>query len=300
MKIKQLRYSLLMGLLTLLGFGSCSGIRMLKNNPPAAEYGVPHADFRVVGEVRDQSGRPLSGVRVVIAPDGLRPQALNDTLYTNADGKYEKTINRYYPLSRMVQDIEVKFEDIDGESGGGAYRSAILDQSGINVQQITPGDGKWYEGEFILDASPRLEPVFIDVVEYGVPHATFRLIGNVTDANGNPVPDIRIAASMKGQPEGAYIEENGKMVPYVWERKDTLFTNAEGEYMMEYTMFATDMEGIPESVTVTAEDIDKKANGGEFKPVKGQSAEVVKASEGKRRWDEGTYEARADFKLKRK
>ena len=126
------------------------------------------------------------------------------------------------------------------------------------------------------------------MVEYGVPHATFRVIGTVTDSDGEPVPGIRIATQVQ-TPE--YID------PAI--RKDTLYTDENGTYVREYMIYH-DTENIPDSVTVTAEDIDRKANGGEFRPVKGQKAEVVKASEGRRRWDEGTWEARADFKLRRK
>ena len=91
------------------------------------------------------------------------------------------------------------------------------------------------------------------MVEYGVPHATFRVIGTVTDSDGEPVPGIRIATQVQ-TPE--YID------PAI--RKDTLYTDENGTYVREYMIYH-DTENIPDSVTVTAEDIDRKANGGEFR-----------------------------------
>ena len=131
--------------------------------------------------------------------------------------------------------------------------------------------------------------------EYGTPSATFRFVGKVSGEDAEGIPGIRVAVKMKAS-TGAYIEQNGQMVPYVWEMADTLYTDAEGAFSRDYMLF-DDLEAIPESVVATAEDIDGEENGGRFEPREGISVEVSHPDEGDGRWNLGTYEARADITM---
>ncbi len=50
-------------LMTILGFSGCEGLFDTR-----VEYGQPHAEFKIVGEVKSQAGKPLKGIRVVVRP----------------------------------------------------------------------------------------------------------------------------------------------------------------------------------------------------------------------------------------
>ena len=53
--------ALLSGALALLGFTGCSDI----NDAPDL-YGTPSVDYRVLGTVTDEEGKPLEGIQVVM------------------------------------------------------------------------------------------------------------------------------------------------------------------------------------------------------------------------------------------
>ncbi len=133
--------------------------------------------------------------------------------------------------------------------------------------------------------------------EYGVPSATYRFIGKVSDEDSEGIPGIRVAVKMSTQ-TSAYVERNGKMVPYVWEHADTLFTDAEGKFAREYDLFG-DLDDIPENVVITAEDIDGEENGGTFAPKEGLKVEVKHVDEGDGHWNKGIYESQADITLEK-
>ncbi len=134
------------------------------------------------------------------------------------------------------------------------------------------------------------------LVEYGVPSATYRFIGKVRGENGDGLPGIRVAVKMSTPMNGQYIERNGKMVPYVWEYADTLFTDAEGKFAREYALLR-EIESIPKDVLVTVEDVDGEENGGTFAPQSGIPLEVKQLDEGDGRWNLGTFESQAYIKL---
>ena len=72
-------------LLALLGFGSCRQIGLFR-----AEYGQPHANFKLIGDVKDAAGKPVEGIRVVANPTENEEEAwYNDTTYTDARGHFE-------------------------------------------------------------------------------------------------------------------------------------------------------------------------------------------------------------------
>ena len=117
------------------------------------------------------------------------------------------------------------------------------------------------------------------VPDYGVPTATFRVRGVVTDVENNPVEGIRVAVS---DGEG-------------WD-SDTVYTTADGEFE------TCDMSvGSVESVRAVLTDVDGDENGGTFAldTVKFEEMKVDTIREGSGRWDEGEYELSFERKLKR-
>ena len=159
----------------------------------------------------------------------------------------------------------------------------------LGFASCTTGSAPWNEPKDMYGPAP---------AEYGVPTAKYRFIGTVTDEDEEGIPGIRIAVKMSTPVTGAYVERNGKMVPYVWEYADTLFTDADGKFAREYVMLR-DIENIPEDVVVKAEDVDGEDGGGAFAAKEGIKAEVKQVDEGDGRWNFGTYESVIDIKLEK-
>ena len=131
----------------ILGFGGCGKIIIFPD-----EYGCPYADYKLVGDVKNVRKNPIPGIRVVL--DRFMEGGIergNDTLYTDANGHFEKDLLDDY----WGQDYTVKFEDVDG-SENGSYRTKILSGDEIVKEQTKEGKN-WYEGAFTIHADATLE-----------------------------------------------------------------------------------------------------------------------------------------------
>jgi len=146
--------------LALLGFASCERIWDSRE-----EYGVPTVDFKVMGTVTDEDANPIEGIRVIVrrefdnwpSPKQSYVDDLgryheyggDDTLYTDAKGKYESIVLE----SVAVGGQKVYFDDIDGADKGGAFKSdSVLIKDAPN-KLFKQGDGHWYKGgyEYTVD-----------------------------------------------------------------------------------------------------------------------------------------------------
>lgn len=147
---------LLGSVLALLGFGGCSEEGgFLDIGGGEDMYGQPSARFKMLGTVKNRSGQPVRGIRVVIVP---RPENdwENDTLYTDASGHFQKEKLKYdWPDD--LEYVTVKFEDVDGAENG-SYQLKELKRSDLQVEQ-TEKQGKdgWYEGAFTYTADAVLD-----------------------------------------------------------------------------------------------------------------------------------------------
>lgn len=144
---------LLGSLLTLLGFSGCDGFIDIGGGKDM--YGVPSARFKMLGNVKDVSGNPVKGIRVVVVPMPDN-QWENDTLYTDDKGHFEKDPLRYdWPDD--LQNVTVKFEDVDGAENG-SYRTKELKRSDLQVERTEKaGKDGWYEGAFTYTAEAVLD-----------------------------------------------------------------------------------------------------------------------------------------------
>jgi putative lipoprotein (rSAM/lipoprotein system) len=116
-------------------------------------YGQPTAVFKMLGTVKNQSGKPVKGIRVVIAPDN-NPWEY-DTLYTDASGRFEKDrLKHSWPDE--LKYVTVRFEDVDGAENG-SYRTKELKRSDIQVKQTDKGKGAWFQGSFTATADAVLD-----------------------------------------------------------------------------------------------------------------------------------------------
>ena len=139
--------------LGLLGFASCERIGFGLDM-----YGSPYADFKALGTVTDEAGKPVKGIRVAIRQHrhfssvGLDRNDWyeDDTLFTNADGRYQ--LRR--EITVVPDDVTVVFEDIDGEENGGLFQEAEVKPV---VSQSKKGDNHWYNGMFEARADVALK-----------------------------------------------------------------------------------------------------------------------------------------------
>lgn len=138
------------GLLALLGFSGCGKIGW-----GMTEYGQPHANYKVLGEVKDPDGKPVEGIRVVVAPGPDHPSWYNDTLYTDAKGQFQKEQIRF-SWPDEFKDGTVQFEDVDGDKNG-SFKTKELKASDLSIKQDKKGDGRWYGGDFTITANATLE-----------------------------------------------------------------------------------------------------------------------------------------------
>lgn len=133
--------------LGMLGFNGCERIGLFR-----VEYGQPHADFKLIGDVTDTKGNPIPGIRVVYDRMPEREFLGKDTLYTDQKGHIEKDLPDHYWMNGTV----IKFEDVDGAENG-TYKTKVLREDDFEVEQTKKGDKKWYEGAFTVHADAVLE-----------------------------------------------------------------------------------------------------------------------------------------------
>ena len=134
-RINQAIQGLLSTLLALLGFGSCGIVE--------DEYGSPYTEYQVKGQVTDKEGNPIEGIRVTF-------ETSSDTLYTDADGRFE---------SKEIRNVavygKIKFEDIDGPANG-SFLPDSANLEDLEHKQIEGKDG-WYNGKFEVNVQQELE-----------------------------------------------------------------------------------------------------------------------------------------------
>ena len=128
-------------------------------------------------------------------------------------------------------------------------------------------------------------------VEYGTPHADFRVSGMVRDENGQPLKGIRVAIVSEDLAR-AYWEGRTSVGP-----NDTLYSDASGKFGRDYsaTMF-----GAPGKMELKFEDVDGAENGGEFSTGSQVVTQFDQIKKPDGRWYQGAYQAEVNQTLKKK
>ncbi len=136
-------------LLAILGIGVASCDNIL---PAPVEYGSPYAHFRASGNVTDQDGNPIQGIRVVLKgkeypdPEYLRE---TDTVWTDHYGHYQCNDGERF---LDVTKIALEFEDVDGPENGGEFTKVEVD---VPIVQVEEGEN-WYMGAFEASADVKM------------------------------------------------------------------------------------------------------------------------------------------------
>ena len=130
----------LAGLMSLLGF-NCSGCGSVG---PATEYGSPHAEYKVMGVIKNEKGEALNGIRIMV-PEILINDAngnenlmlVNDTVYTDEQGQFSYKQTQYFPLDNVQMKLEVEDPTDTFE--------ATSDSVQFNRSELSGGKG-WFYG----------------------------------------------------------------------------------------------------------------------------------------------------------
>ena len=148
--------ALIGGILTLLGFSGCNAIHNIVD--PPAEYGMPHANYKLLGDVSDTKGKPIKGIRVIFAPYGNPSQEHweNDTLYTDDKGHFELDHAKFV-FGWADDQITFLAEDVDGTENGSFKSKEVVGKDNVTVTKLKDGDGRWYEGDFEISTKITLE-----------------------------------------------------------------------------------------------------------------------------------------------
>jgi len=137
---------LILVILAFLGF-SCDP------DEPVVEYGMPTADFKVTGNIVDETTQEnLNNIQVILS-DVLSSSRLdNDTSYTDENGNFEVQLSSLPTNTAFL----VQFKDPDGNANG-AYLplDSLID---FSDQEFVNGDGSWYSGEKSIDLDIELDP----------------------------------------------------------------------------------------------------------------------------------------------
>ena len=113
-------------LLTLLGFTACES--------PKCEYGVPHADFDVSGEITDQDDQPLENIQVRVRDEWGNTYPAE---YTDIDGAYRIINEETFPSDSM---------DIIVRDTAGVYESdSVRIKTDYDLSGVV--EGGWYQGQ---------------------------------------------------------------------------------------------------------------------------------------------------------
>jgi putative lipoprotein (rSAM/lipoprotein system) len=111
-------------ILALLGcIGFLTGCSII--NPPVAEYGVPSADYIIIGTLTDTTTlEPIRNIKIIRCDSNTNSFIPFDTIYTDSQGKYQSSI-RAFPILDPI--FKLKVDDIDGIQNGGDFQSKTVE-----------------------------------------------------------------------------------------------------------------------------------------------------------------------------
>ena len=132
MKTKNILKTIGAAILSLLGFNSCELIGSIV--APVCEYGCPHAEFKIIGTVKDEAGNPIPGIQI------KSENIWTDDTKTAQDGSYS-IASEGFPS----ETIQLIFEDVDGEENGGKFKTL---EAEAKLKQTQTGDGNWDDGTY--------------------------------------------------------------------------------------------------------------------------------------------------------
>jgi len=135
MKVRFNRWynAVLTALLSMLGFGCSSS----EDQTYVPMYGAPADRFQIRGQVTDEAGTPIQGIKMSLRQTFPRSEEYGvDSVLTDASGSYLLRDSGF-----LLYETKLIAEDVDGEANGGEFQSDTLDidlEKGILIDE---GDG---------------------------------------------------------------------------------------------------------------------------------------------------------------
>ena len=157
MKVRFNRWynAVLTALLSVLGF-SCSIDEPDEYGTILMEYGTPYADYLFKGNVTNEAGQPVRGIKTslksVFDNENEHYVLGLDSVETDISGNYQL---KY--VGTQDRGLKIIVEDIDGEANGGEFLSDTLDIDYKKAVQTKKSDEFWYEGAYEISQDIKLK-----------------------------------------------------------------------------------------------------------------------------------------------
>lgn len=264
-------------ILSLLGFTSC---RVQEYFEPKPEYGMPHANYQIVGSVKaEDTGEPIPNIQVKYR----RYQYTDNNgveQYWENEARSDENGNVSLSFTEFpVEDNrhQIVLTDTDGEDNGGLFRKTTLPASAFTTEYTEDKSGRWHVGDYAISFAAKLKRDYQESpAEYGMPHATYKVIGQVSSEDGTPIPGIEVLMTLYNQ-------------------DDFMKGTTDNQGKVEIVLDAWPNET---QASVEFKDVDGEANGGLFQSEKA-IVTFQKEAEGQGHWYEGTFSAEVKVKLKK-
>ena len=147
-------YELIAGaILSLLGFTACDKEENIEMRP--AEYGMPHATFKVMGNVKAaESSKPIEGIVVKFSRE-----AEKDRSWETAEFKSDKNgmVDGSTQAWPSEEGIMLTFEDIDGEENGGLFAPDTLRAKDLQIKFVENPEKGWNKGVYYITFDKKLK-----------------------------------------------------------------------------------------------------------------------------------------------
>ncbi len=140
-------------LLSLLGFSSCGENGL--NGGNECLYGTPTSTFQVKGNVTDEEGSPIKGIKakVEVGKGGLS----KGNIVAETDSKGNYVLDNALIGTPTSSEMKVIFEDVDGDANGGTFANDTVQGKDLTIKQTSEKDGTWNLGSYEITANAKLK-----------------------------------------------------------------------------------------------------------------------------------------------
>ena len=155
-KVRHIYEMIAGAILSLLGFTSCDKEDFGENyRERRVEYGMPHATFKVIGDVKAaDNGKPIDGIVVKFSREGDGSRTWETAEFkSDKDGKVDGAAQAW-PSDK---DIMLTFEDIDGEENGGLFAPDTLRAKDLQIKFVENPEKGWNKGVYTVSFEARLK-----------------------------------------------------------------------------------------------------------------------------------------------
>lgn len=163
MKVKFLHWynALAATFLTLLGFSSCSSENG-GGEEPICLYGTPMSSFHFKGNVTDEDGTPIQGIKAVLVNSYYYDKRERlDSAYTDSKGNFltdENHITGSLDYAKERGKLKVILEDVDGEAHGGEFAPDTIKSEDITILKVKEGgNSAWDIGSYEVTANGKMK-----------------------------------------------------------------------------------------------------------------------------------------------